>query len=59
MDALEKLRRLTNPKTLEDWGLSVSLSDLAESDEGREWVRTFYRDYVPITECPGEMRENG
>jgi len=48
MDALEKLKRLTNPQCVEDYGLSVSLSELMEFDEGKAWVQGFFYDYVPV-----------
>ena len=52
MEALEKLKRLTNPKCVADYGLSVSLSELMESDEGSEWVLSFLEDYVPVNRWP-------
>lgn len=36
MDAIEKWRRLTNPTCVADYGLSVTLEELAETPEGRE-----------------------
>ena len=57
MDALEKLGRLTNPQSLADYGLSVSLSELMEFDEGRTWVQEFCTDYVPPNKWPDEIKE--
>lgn len=55
MNALEKLKRLTNPKCLADWGLSVSLSELMDTDEGKAWVGNFLTDYVPVDKWPEEI----
>ena len=57
MNILEKLRRLTNPQCLEDYGLFVSLSELMESDdEGQAWVQSFFIDYVPPNKWPGSIK---
>ena len=50
MTAIEKWRRLTNPQSVEDYGLSVNLADLAQSDEGREILRREILPWLPVTE---------
>ena len=57
MDALEKIGRLTNPKCCENYGLSVSLSELIESgEEGKAWARAFFANYVPVDKWPKILR---
>ncbi len=40
MTAQEKWERLTNPKTLEDYGLSMMETELLEFEEGRKVVES-------------------
>ena len=58
MDALEKLKRLTKPQCIEDYGLSVSLSELMESgEEGQAWVQGFFVNYVPFNKWPDSIKK--
>ena len=58
MNALEKLRRLTNPKCAEDYGLSVSLSELIKSgEEGKAWAQSFFSEYVPFDKWPDSIKK--
>lgn len=47
MTAIEKWNRLTNPQTVEDYGLSVNLEDLAETKEGREIIAREIAPWLP------------
>ncbi|TES88935.1 MAG: hypothetical protein E3J94_07170 [Desulfobacteraceae bacterium] len=42
MTLQEKLKRLINPKCANDYGLSISLSDLMSFNIGRKWVKDFF-----------------
>ena len=57
MDALGKLKKLTNPQWVEGYGVSVSLSELMKSDEDKVWVQRFFYDYVPVDKCPDDIKE--
>lgn len=47
MTPVEKWKRLTNPQTIEDYGLSVSLDELAETAEGREILEKEISPWLP------------
>ena len=51
----EKLERLLKPKCVEDYGLSMDLSELMLFDEGRKWAKEFFSTYVPIDKWPTEI----
>jgi hypothetical protein len=52
MTPQEKLKRLCNPKTAEDYGIGISFSELETFEEGREFIKNFYENYVLINKWP-------
>jgi len=47
MDEIEKWRRLTNPTCIADYGLSVNLGKLLETDEGKEIYAAEIAPWMP------------
>lgn len=46
-EAVETWRRMTNPQTVEDYGLSVAFRDLEKSPEGRDILEREVMPFVP------------
>lgn len=55
----DKLERLLNPKTVEDYGLSISVDELMSLDEGRIFLSEFLKEYVPSDKWPEVMGFKG
>lgn len=55
----EKLERLLNPSCAEDYGLSISFSELMSFEIGRIWIANFYLAYVPFEKWPDEIKSLG
>lgn len=47
MNAVEKWKRMSNPQTVEDYGLSVSLEELAQTEEGRQIIERDVNHWLP------------
>lgn len=52
MDALEKWKRLTNPTCADDYGLSVTLDELKQTEEGRKILNELINDWSLPIEAP-------
>lgn len=48
MTTEEKLERLLNPKMPEDYGISISLTELAKSEVGSAFLDAFNKAFVPF-----------
>lgn len=48
MTPVERWRRMTNPQTVEDYGLSVTLEELYETPEGREIIYGEINPSLPL-----------
>ena len=48
MDAIERWKRLNNPTCVADYGLGVTLEELAETPEGREILAKEVSPWLPF-----------
>ncbi len=48
MNAVEKWKRMTNPKTVEDYGLGITLNELLETEEGKKIFQEEIKPWLPL-----------